>query len=290
MTNPLVKERKANSQLNLFLMVNQTFCAYLSKTIVFALIVFFLIGCEKTGSVIRQNFDEFTIQEQINIGNTMKQEIETMQDVFPIMNKLTNKCAYDRLDILFNTLVTTSVVKNRKEFDWSLYIIDNDQIKNAFTLPGGHIYIYSGLIKFLKTESQLVAVLGNEIAYADDEYTLNTLREEHGNLTLGDLSLGNSVPNLPEILTNLPYTQYNDSFVKKADSISISLICPFQYDAGSLQSFIESASASSIEWVSSKRGGDINNRIQEIESLTGNCGMDEGTFEARYQTFLMDCF
>ena len=88
----------------------------------------------------------------------------------------------------------------------------------------------------------------------------------------------------------MPYTQYEDSFVKQADSISISLICPFQYDASSLQNFIESASASNIEWVSSKKGGDINNRIQKIESLTGNCGQDEGTFETRYQMFLTDCF
>lgn len=256
----------------------------------FVLLVFFLVGCEKTGSIIHQNFDEFKIQDQIKIGNTMKQQIESMQDVYPIRNKLTNKCAYDRLDVIFNTLLNTSVVNNRKEFDWSLYIIDNDQIKNAFTLPGGHVYIYSGLIKFLKTESQLVAVLGNEIAYADDEYALNTLIEEHGNLIVGDLSLGNTVSNLSEILIDLPYIQYEDSFVKQADSVSISLICPFQYDANSLQSFIELASESNIEWVYSKKGGDINNRIQKIESLTENCGKDEGTFETRYQKFLTDCF
>ena len=272
-------------------MANLKLCAYFrSAIVVFILFGFLLAGCEKKGSVIRQNFDVFTIEEQINIGNTMKQQIESMQDVYPIMNKLTNKCAYDRLDVIFNTLLNTSVVNNRKEFDWGLYIIDNDQIKNAFTLPGGHIYIYSVLIKFLKTESQLVAVLGNEIAYADDEYTLNTLREEHGNLTLGDLSLGNPVSNLSDILIDLPYIQYDDSFVSKADSVSISLICPFQYDASSLQAFLESASASNIEWVFSKKGGDINNRIQKIESLTGNCGEDEGTFEERYQNFLSDCF
>ena len=257
---------------------------------VFVLFVFLLSGCEKTGTVIRQNFDEFTIQDQINIGYTMKQQIEKMQDVYPIRNKLTNKCAYDRLEVIFNTLLNTSVVNNRKDFDWSVYIIDNDQIKNAFTLPGGHIYIYSGLIKFLETESQLVAVLGNEIAYADDGYALNTLKEEHGNLTLGDLSLGNSITSLPDILIALPYIQYEDEFVQKADSVSISLICPFQYDANSLQDFIESAIDSNIEWVYSKKGGDINNRIQNIESLTSNCGKDEGTFETRYQNFLSDCF
>ncbi len=272
-------------------MSNQKLCPLFNSILVgLVVVVFFLVGCEKEGAVIRQNFDEFTIQEQINIGNTMKQQIESMQDVYPIMNKLTNKCAYDRLDVIFSTLLNTSVVNNRKEFDWSLYIIDNDQIKNAFTLPGGHIYIYSGLIKFLETESQLVAVLGNEIAYADDGYTLNTLKEEHGNLILGDLSLGNSVSNLSDILIDLPYVQYDEDLVTKADSVSISLICPFQYDAHSLQDFLESAIDSNIEWVYSKKGGDINNRIEKINSLTGNCGKDEGTFETRYQNFLSDCF
>ena len=46
-------------------------------------------------------------------------------------------------------------------------IIDNDETLNAFCLPGGFIYVYTGLIKYLDSEDHLAGVLGHEIAHAD---------------------------------------------------------------------------------------------------------------------------
>jgi len=34
---------------------------------------------------------------------------------------------------------------------------------NAFALPGGHIGVYTGLLKVAKTPSQLAAVMGHEM-------------------------------------------------------------------------------------------------------------------------------
>lgn len=238
--------------------------------------------------MVKTDKDRYTIEDQIVVGETMKAQLSKMQDVYPILDRTAHACVYERMDILFNTLLNTSVVQNRKKFDWNIHIIDNDEIKNAFTLPGGQIYIYKGLIKYLKTESELVAVLGNEIAYSDQELALNTLRAEHGNVVVSDLSTGKAVPNLEEMLRDLPYIQYDEATVLAADAISISLICPFQYDAGSLKSFVTKATDTNIEWVQSKKV-DLEKRISNLETLTSDCGTDEATFEERYQSFLDKC-
>ena len=218
----------------------------------------------------------------------MQEQLMNMPTVFPILSKGQHKCAYDRIEILFNTLLNTSVVQKRRDFDWDVHLIDNDDIQNSFILPGGHLYMYSGLIKYLQTESELVAVLGNEIAYADQELILIALIEAHGNVTMSNLSTGRKVPNLVEILTGLPNLVHDEKSVFDADAVSISLICPFQYDATSLKRFVEKAEQSQIAWIRSKKGS-INERVQHLEMLSASCGMDEATFEERYMSFKKNC-
>ena len=48
-----------------------------------------------------------------------------------------------------------------------MWIIEDDDTLNAFAAPGGYIWIYSGLIKYLDHEDDLAGVLGHEIAHAD---------------------------------------------------------------------------------------------------------------------------
>jgi predicted Zn-dependent protease len=47
------------------------------------------------------------------------------------------------------------------------FIIVNDSVPNAWTLPGGKIAINRGLLTELHTEAELAAVLGHEIVHAD---------------------------------------------------------------------------------------------------------------------------
>ncbi len=254
----------------------------------FLLLCLLFWQCEKPDQAASIDLDSFSNEDQVAIGRTMQEQLLNMPNVFPILSKEQHKCAYDRIEILFNTLLNTSVVQKRRDFDWDVHLIDNDDIQNAFILPGGHLFVYSGLVKYLQTESELVAVLGNEIAYADKEFILTALIEAHGNVTMSNLSTGRKVPNLVEILTTLPNIEYDEQSVFDADAVSISLICPFQYDATSLKRFIEKADQSQIAWIRSKKG-DMNERVQHIETLSARCGTDEATFEERYMSFKKNC-
>jgi len=46
---------------------------------------------------------------------------------------------------------------------YTMHLIEKDEV-NAFTC-GGHIYVYTGLIKYLKTESELAFIIGHEIGH-----------------------------------------------------------------------------------------------------------------------------
>src|SRR5690606_5730563 len=62
--------------------------------------------------------------------------------------------------------ILNSEVKHKDDFEWKMRIINQD-VLNAFCTPGGYIYVYTGLIKYLDREDDLAGVLGHEIAHAD---------------------------------------------------------------------------------------------------------------------------
>lgn len=47
---------------------------------------------------------------------------------------------------------------------WDVVLFDSEQV-NAFALPGGHIGVYTGLLKVASTPDQLATVLGHEVAH-----------------------------------------------------------------------------------------------------------------------------
>ncbi|EEY14434.1 mitochondrial metalloendopeptidase OMA1 [Verticillium alfalfae VaMs.102] len=49
--------------------------------------------------------------------------------------------------------------------DWEIRVIDDPNTMNAFVLPGGKVFVHSGILRATRTEAGLAAVLGHEIAH-----------------------------------------------------------------------------------------------------------------------------
>lgn len=49
--------------------------------------------------------------------------------------------------------------------DWRVHVIDAPDEKNAFVMPGGKVFVFTGILPICKTEEGLAAVLGHEIAH-----------------------------------------------------------------------------------------------------------------------------
>ena len=54
----------------------------------------------------------------------------------------------------------------RNEFQYEFYVYKDDNDVNAFALPGGKIFIASGLLKLMGTEAELAGLLGHEVGHA----------------------------------------------------------------------------------------------------------------------------
>jgi len=61
---------------------------------------------------------------------------------------------------------------------------------NAFALPGGYVYVYTGLMKRLDTQAQLAGVLAHEISHVVARHSVKRLQEGLGFQALSTLVFG----------------------------------------------------------------------------------------------------
>ena len=72
---------------------------------------------------------------------------------------------------------------------------------NAFTIPGGHIYVLTGMLGFVQSEAELAVVLGHEIAHVDLRHAVERYQYELAGRKLGLEQIGRLAD-----VARLPYT------------------------------------------------------------------------------------
>ncbi|SNX83056.1 related to OMA1 - Metalloendopeptidase of the mitochondrial inner membrane [Melanopsichium pennsylvanicum] len=56
-------------------------------------------------------------------------------------------------------------VLNKPATNWEVFVIDDPKQKNAFVLPGGKIFVFTGILPICKNADGLATVLGHEVAH-----------------------------------------------------------------------------------------------------------------------------
>jgi predicted Zn-dependent protease len=77
--------------------------------------------------------------------------------------------------------------KHMSRFDYTFKVIQGKDV-NAFSLPGGTIYVYDGLVKYVESDDELAGVLAHEISHASLRHVA-TLQREQSKLNIIQLPL-----------------------------------------------------------------------------------------------------
>lgn len=74
-------------------------------------------------------------------------------------------------------VVATYGDKRHNVFDYTFKVVDDSDV-NAFSIPGGFIYVNSGLLEFVQSDDELAAVLAHEIAHAANRHLVTLSRQQ----------------------------------------------------------------------------------------------------------------
>lgn len=207
------------------------------KTKVFILIAISitLSACKKDAPFVPL----FSINDDIKLGKQVEAEIAADPIQFPILDSAQNSAAYQFIYGIRNQILNSGAIVYKDEFAWKFRIIRNDTTLNAFCTPGGYIYVYTGLIKYLDSKDQLAGVIGHEMAHADRRHTSRSMQAQYGVATLLSIVLGNDNETLQQIAGSIYSLKNSRDHESEADEYSVKYLCPTPYNAAGAAGFFQ---------------------------------------------------
>ncbi len=205
---------------------------------IFCSVVLLIVpSCDKN-----DDFVIFSIEDDIALGEQVAQEIESNPQEYPVLDPKDYPEAYAYVNAIKDRILSSDDITYRDEFEWRLRLIDQD-VLNAFAAPGGYIYVYTGLIKFLENEDDLAGVLGHEFAHADRRHTSKRIQKQYGIQVLLSVLLGNDPGILEEIAAglagNLTLLAFSRSDESEADAYSVRYLADTDYQCNGAASFFQ---------------------------------------------------
>lgn len=206
-------------------------------------IILFSCGLSKTGDSPKGGVNLFTIQNDIDLGKQVAGEIAADPKQFPILDSAKNVQAYRYIYNIRDKILATGKVKHKDDFLWQVRILQNDTTLNAFCTPGGYIYFYTGIIKYLENESQLAGVMGHEMGHADLRHSTQQMTKMFGLDVLLSVALGENRAMLKQITAGLIGLKFSRAHETDADEMSVSYLCGTKWPADGGAGFFEKIDA-----------------------------------------------
>lgn len=142
------------------------------------------------------------------------------------------------------------------KFDYKFKIVDDKNV-NAFSLPGGFIYVNKGLLDYVQSDDELAAVLAHEVAHAAHHHMAFLMREQ-GKIDsqvmlvllaglLGRVD-GNELSNLmigAQLLRIARTSGYGQKAETDADSTAVGYLAKSGYNPVGMLTFLERLSRDS---------------------------------------------
>lgn len=141
------------------------------------------------------------------------------KDSFPIfVPRNAAEAQFEQYVINLAKDVYASVPASQKPgYNFTFTIIRKD-VENAFAVPGGYVYVYTGIIKKMQDESELAGVLGHEMAHVTWHHYRDAVAKMAGGALLIEVLLGDNASQLAQLvagslfqLAALSVTRSNES-------------------------------------------------------------------------------
>ncbi|RAL24979.1 hypothetical protein DL240_01855 [Lujinxingia litoralis] len=144
------------------------------------------------------------VSDEVAMGRQMAQELEQELTLHPDpeVQAYVQKLGME---------VVRAVPNRPKGLAFQFKVVDDPSQINAFAIPGGGIYVYSGLLRAMSNEAELVSVLSHEVAHVTRRHIAQRLVTAYGLDAIAQLALGQN----PGLLSQLVGTVLAQGFMLK---------------------------------------------------------------------------
>lgn len=180
-------------------------------------------GCGSGGS----GFNVVSLEDEWRLGAQLAADIERKMSI----NHDTRANGY--VNEIGRRLVAQSG-SQLGQLPWNFHIV-NDPSINAFNIPGGHVYVTTGLIGAADNASELVGVIAHETVHGLSRHSTEQLSKAYGLNIIASLLLGGgSAPQYQQILAQVVGTgalaRFSRDAEREADRAGTRLMYEIGYD------------------------------------------------------------
>lgn len=183
------------------------------------------------------------------------QEVELGKNAAPQVEKELGRYEDPDLEAYINEVGQRLLAGgDARGYRYSFKVIDRPEV-NAFALPGGHIYVFRGLLAMANNEAELAGVLGHEIAHVMQRHIAKALTREVGYsvLTLGIVALaaankgtrnqvGAAAATMQGIMANI-MLGFSRDLETEADEVGLRIAARAGYDPRAMVTFMRAMRA-----------------------------------------------
>lgn len=230
--------------------------------------------------------------DELRLGTEFDTQLRSPENAaeYPIYNANTaSKREFQTyVEETFQSVYNAIPKSERPSYPFKVAIIDQDVV-NAFAVPGGYIYVYTGIINKAQNESELAGVLGHEMTHITHHHYRDAVMKEAGLSILLDALLGNDASQLTKAvasmfgtLTQLKVSRENED---DADATGTQYLGDSKRNPDGIATLFQRMPSSGLDWLSTHpASGD---RVKAVNSLVSSKASAKGwdtSEEAKYQT------
>lgn len=170
-------------------------------------VVVLALSCGGSGS----NFNLLSIEEEWQLGNQLAADVARQMPVA--------RDSY--VTALGQRLAAQTPMAN---LPWNFYIVRNNEI-NAFAIPGGHVYVHTGLIHAASNASELAGVMAHEISHVVARHSTEQISRQYGLSVLAGIVLGQNPAVYQQLLAQIvaggALARFSREAEREADNLGV---------------------------------------------------------------------
>ncbi|MDD5771399.1 MAG: Maf and M48 domain-containing protein [Candidatus Omnitrophica bacterium] len=148
------------------------FFAFILYTAFCILPTAFLSGCSTEYNIVTKQEEKYyySTDQEVQMGRSIDRQVEKQYKMSadPLQQK--------RVEDIGKKI---AAVSDRKEIDYHFRVLQDEQV-NAVSLPGGYVYINSGLLDKASNDDELACVLAHEVGHIVARHSIKKLQAMQG--------------------------------------------------------------------------------------------------------------